>query len=421
MKNQRFHLSDAAVSRNCDGLVTKALAAGKITERDADLIREFIGEQTGKISPTREYKIIDTLILNREFFPQYADCKTGDVQVGVRKILNATKPNGEPRYKANTKTDRVKQAKQFFLWMCDNGYGTLNDRKIQKITPPRPDRMTKTAADILTEDEIHRMKKAARSSRDRAIVSVLYEGGLRASELGSLTWGDLRFTPWSVILNTDGKTGAPRYVPLVESRSYLAQWRNDYPGDPTEPNAFVFLTFRNRKPLTYSTLSYQLQDIAREAGIDKKFTCHIFRHSRITHLIQQGVPETHIKKMMWGNLTTDMFQTYAHITNRDIDDCMAVLHGISRPELDEEQQRRKKVLEPRQCSECGTVNGSTLNYCGTCGASLTEEARNTATRARDELQRMLAEDPSGLLEALQLTQDIRAAKTTARNEGGAEI
>ena len=54
-------------------------------------------------------------------------------------------------------------------------------------------------------------------------------------------------------------------------------------------------------------------------GISHPITPHTFRHSRITPLIQEGVNESVIKLMMWGNLSTDMFRTYAHLTNADID------------------------------------------------------------------------------------------------------
>ena len=42
----------------------------------------------------------------------------------------------------------------------------------------------------------------------------------------------------------------------------------------------------------------RLQTICRKAGITKNVTPHLFRHSRITHLIQEGLSERVIKKMM---------------------------------------------------------------------------------------------------------------------------
>lgn len=39
--------------------------------------------------------------------------------------------------------------------------------------------------------------------------------------------GDVVFTDWNVTATTAEKTGKRRYVPLIVSQSYLAQWKND--------------------------------------------------------------------------------------------------------------------------------------------------------------------------------------------------
>jgi len=43
----------------------------------------------------------------------------------------------------------------------------------------------------------------------------------------------------------------------------------------------------------------QLKRLAKRAGIERHITPHIFRHSRITHLIKENVSESVIKLMMW--------------------------------------------------------------------------------------------------------------------------
>lgn len=408
-------MSDNSYANHAAKLPAAAVQAGKITEKDAALIREFINDQTGSLSPRREYLITDILILNREFFPEYCTITTADAQEGIHRILNAVRPaDGAPRFKKNTLADRVKIMKRFFLWMCDNGYGeNLNEKKLQKIIPPPPDRMTKTAADLLSKEEIEALITAAENSRDRALISVLYEAGLRSRELADLTWGDLKFNSWNAVLNTAGKTGKPRYIPLVMSRSYLAQWKNDYPAE-LHPDSFVFVTLRkqgDRKeylPLSYVGLYYLIQKHAEKAGITKKITPHIFRHSRITHLIQDKIPETFNKKMMWGNISTNMYSTYAHIVNEDLDSCIAEINGI-RIKTDEEEEKKEKLLHPRQCRECGTVNAPTANFCSVCGSPLTSEAHTETETSQDELQTLL-QDESVMFEVLQAIKRAKAAR-----------
>ena len=106
--------------------------------------------------------------------------------------------------------------------------------------------------------------------------------------------------------------------------------------------------------------------IARHAGIEKHITPHIFRHSRITHLIKEQVPESVIKLMMWGNISTDMFRTYAHLTGQDIDSAMLKSYGISVTDNGNAASR----LEPVQCPHCRKINPPTSNYCFSCGQRL---------------------------------------------------
>jgi integrase/recombinase XerD len=208
---------------------------------------------------------------------------------------------------------------------------------------------------------------------------MLYEGGFRIGELGNLRWRQVKFTEWNVTVNVDDKTGKPRFIPLIISRSYLSQWRNDYSIERNE-NGFVFITSR-KEQLQYQGVAKQLRIIAKGANIDKKITPHIFRHSRITHLIQQGYNESVIKLMMWGNLSTGMFQTYAHHTSVDVEREVAAKAGIVTP-----TKKRGPSLEPRQCQRCYTINGPTHKFCAQCGLSLTGEVVDNLRVAHEQAE-----------------------------------
>ena len=186
-----------------------------------------------------------------------------------------------------------------------------------------------------------------------------------------MTWGDLTFDKYGVIANVNFKTNMPRYVRLIMSREYLAQWRACYKPDPNG-NALVFINERG-KPLIHATINKRLKCIAKTAGIQKHITPHVFRHSRITHLIKEGVPESVIKLMMWGNISTDMFRTYAHLTGQDIDSAMLKSYGISATDTNSNASR----LEPCQCPHCKKINPPVSNYCVSCGQSLTSVVIDT--------------------------------------------
>jgi len=95
--------------------------------------------------------------------------------------------------------------------------------------------------------------------------------------------------------------------------------------------------------------------------------------------------------MMWGNISTKMLTTYAHLTGKDIDDEISRLYG-----LDESKQKKQKRLEPIICPNCNLINPPGEDYCRNCMEALTPEAnakeeaiRNFILRNGDTLRTYL--------------------------------
>lgn len=398
----QFHLNNTA------GLGQKsldnALKEGRITPDDARLIQTYIRErsQNGQLKFSTKNKIAFYCLLWRKEAPPFNELTTDDVYSTLEKFTGA---NGDPtKYAQNTLHTLFGVVRPFLLWLIEEGHNSvLNEKKIRKIKRPSANTMTKKAADILTDDEIKQIIQACVTSRDRALIQMLYEGGFRIGELGNLTWGDIKFDTGKhgeklgVIVNTNQKTGKPRYVRLTMSREYLAAWKADYPFAP-EPESLVFITThrKTKEPVTYDGIRRQIQYIVERAGIKRKITPHLFRHSRITHLIQAGVPESVIKLSMWGSVDTDMFKTYAHLVSTDIDKAMFDLNGIKQPE-----EKKKDRLEARQCPVCFTVCGPLTNFCPECGSMLTEEAKETTL---DYTQQVI-DDPALKAALMNISQE----------------
>ena len=396
----RFHATEDKYREYTQNVFQKGLADGTITTDDAALIQEFIAEiqsTSPSISAGRIFKLLSILVSWRKFIPPYRTNTLNDLYLGIAEIKMAKRSNGQP-YARDTQNDYVKLLRRFYLWMIENEYSTIPEKKILKIKGPAPNMMTKTAEQLLTKEEVEAMLTKCQNSRDRALIAMLYEGGFRISELGRMRWNQIKFTDWNATVNVSGKTGKGRFIPLVMSRAYISQWRNDYPLDP-HSDAFVFLTETERKPLQYRGVAKQLSKIAKRAGISKHITPHIFRHSRITHLIQQGVQESIIKKMMWGNITTKQFQTYAHLTDEDIENEIAQKHGIITKE-----NKKEKVLEPRQCPRCFTVNAPTDKFCNSCMFPLDEEANMHVQELRDILANIPPEKLVKIMTSALLTE-----------------
>ena len=370
LKDSRFHSNN--ISQGIKAL-QRYQEKGVITEEDAHLIDEYLVKRKADkdLSQGRVTKILWTLLSWRQFVPPFRQNTMTDLYKGIDAIKTGTQKrtghSSEP-YSKNFVYDTVTIVKPFYLWMIEAGYSRLEEKDILALKRPKRNLMTKTVADILNEKEIKKMVLTCESTRDRAILMMLYDGGFRISELGRLTWGQISFDSYGVVINVDEKTGKPRYFRLIAATPYLAKWKDDYPFEPTGNN-LVFTSHQN-KAIEYNAIYRQIRRIAERAGIQKNVHPHIFRHTRITNLMEKGIPESVIKSMMWGSLTTDMFACYAHLSNRSIDDALLEQAGIKRREKDDTTD----ILAPRQCPVCHLINGPTSRFCGQCGMSLTEEA-----------------------------------------------
>jgi len=374
--------------------IDAALASNRITKRDADLIKEFIAERkvTANIGTSRANKFTYVLVGWRRFIGPFHEVSIADVYTSIDTMKNSLTQKGTP-FKQNTKHDWVRILRQFLLWMIENDYSSLPERKIRRIQVPTKDTMTHKAADLLTPEEVKAILAACRWSRDRALIGMLYEGGFRIGELAQMKWSDLSFDSTGVVANVNFKTGIPRYVRIIMAKAYLSQWRADYPGTP-EGDALVFLN-EQKRPLTNGGVIKQLRCICDRAGVTKHVTPHLFRHSRITHLINEGVSESVIKMMMWGSVHTTMFKVYAHLTGKDIDDELRRVYGIQAGE----EKKRVPKLEPRICPNCHSIMPPVADYCALCGESL---LKSRAVKEED-IQKFVKEHKEELMEYLDRT------------------
>jgi len=398
---QRFHGSKADLERYSENSLNKAVSDGRITEEDRDLLDRFVNwiQGTGaQLSPQRRFKLFYTLIGCR----RYLD--TPFSQATTNDLLNAAgKIKGSPEMAKNTKGDYVRFLKRFYLWLVEQGYSDIPERDIRKIKPPQYDVTTKTAEMMLSDEEVKAIVAACRTSRDRAFVMLLYEGGFRIGELASLTWSQVKIDEDFALINVYGKTEKPRMVPCRDSKAYLLQYMNDY-GIPSPPprDDLVFwgMWKGERVQMTYNGMAKIIKMAADKAGIQKKITPHIFRHSSITQAVRDGMGEQVIKSKYWGNSDTAMLKTYSHITGQDILNAVKERYGI---ETEPKKKKDRKTFGPVQCAECGFVNVPTNRHCGKCGEPLTEEARAKRTNTMKFIEQESEIDPD-LLAALRVIQ-----------------
>ncbi len=149
--------------------------------------------------------------------------------------------------------------------------------------------------------------------RDRAMLEVLYATGLRVSELVSLKISDLQLDVG--YLTAFGKRSKQRIVPLGEMavRSlghYLDAARPQLDRQRNSP--YVFLN-RSGEGLTRQGFWKMIKRRATEAGVVRKISPHVLRHSFATHLLDNGADLRSVQAML-GHADISTTQIYTHVT-----------------------------------------------------------------------------------------------------------
>jgi integrase/recombinase XerD len=155
-------------------------------------------------------------------------------------------------------------------------------------------------------------RNTPRGLRDAAMLLTMYAAGLRVSELVGLRVADADLRGGFVTVL--GKGGKRRLVPLDRSacsaiEAYRQQVRPLW-ARPTEP--CLFLTSR-RKPMTRQGFWKLIRAYGRAAGLSKRLTPHVLRHSFATHLLQGGADLRAVQAML-GHADISTTQIYTHVT-----------------------------------------------------------------------------------------------------------
>jgi integrase len=266
-------------------------------------------------------------------------------------------------YSTYTKKDYKVVLKRFFRFLEK---GEL----IKGVKTTIKENRKKLPGEILTKAEVIKMIEAADHPRNKVIIAMLYEGGLRIGELASLKIKDVEFDENGAVLRVRGKTGE-RVVRVVSSASLIAQWLEMHPRRKNkEAPLWVNLSSNYKKEgITYQGIRQNLKRIAEKAGVKKNITPHIFRHSRATHLAK-ALTEAEMNVYFGWVQGSDMPATYVHLSGRDVDDKILQIYNLKPKDKDREDEMR-----PIECPRCQYINAPVNRYCGRCGTVLDEGER----------------------------------------------
>jgi integrase/recombinase XerD len=216
----------------------------------------------------------------------------------------------------------ARAVRTFFTW-C-NGHGH------EVEAAPQLPRLPRRVLDVLTREEIGDMESASPSDRDKLVVRLLADTGIRANELCQLKLDDIVRRGTQTFLKIQGKGARERLVPIVPPlfRRLEQYIRRQRPTDHDTDRIFVSLTRRSsgvHEPLTPDGLNFIIQSAAQRAGITKRVYTHLMRHSWFTNGLRGGMDALTLSRI-GGHSSLRMLQdVYSHLNNEDDYEALARL------------------------------------------------------------------------------------------------
>ena len=305
-----------------------------------DLLNDFLEHleiESGRSKKTVEnYKLylerfleICSEILNKD------DLKPSDI---TREVLRKYRLKLN-RYGSENGGDDLKVITQAYHLIALRGFMKyLARRDIKSLDPSLIElpHVVRKQVTFLHFDEVEDMLEQIDLStesglRDRAIIELLYSGGLRVSELTSLNRDSINLERREFMVRGKGSKDRPIFI----SQSCADRVR-DYLDARTDSLPALFLnnsrnlqavdTSGDYRRMTPRSVERVVQKYARLAGITKHVSPHTLRHSFATDLLMNGADIRAVQSML-GHADISTTQIYTHVTDAHLRDIHEKFHS----------------------------------------------------------------------------------------------
>lgn len=298
-----------------------------------DAIHEFL--QYLEIEKGRSSKTIDNYGRYLERFVAYAKISSpGDLNESMIRDYRVWL-NRQPGTKVGRNVETMKRRTQNYYLIALRAFlKFLRKRGIESVSPERIElaKVGERHLDLITENELGRLLdapdvKTTQGLRDRAILELLFSTGLRVSELCALSTDDVDLSRDE--FSVRGKGDKVRVVFLSDAAKRCIK---DYLKARKDMDDAMFVQYgknaKNAKELRLTTRAVQrlVKFYAAKAGITRKVTPHVIRHSFATDLLGNGADLRSVQALL-GHANIATTQIYTHVTDSHLREVHKKFHS----------------------------------------------------------------------------------------------
>jgi integrase/recombinase XerD len=228
---------------------------------------------------------------------------------------------------SQTQRKRVLPIRSMFKWLTRQNrilYNPAADLDLPRteFRLPKCVLSAQEAEQVLNVPDI----RSAVGLRDRAILEVFYSTGIRRIELINLHVSDLDFERGTLMVR-QGKGKKDRLIPigaraLAWTRKYRDEARSLFMNGADE--GILFLTAQGFS-FTETRLSSLVRVHIDRAGIGKSGSCHLFRHTMATLMLENGADIRIIQEML-GHVSLEATKIYTRVSIRHLKDVHTLTH-----------------------------------------------------------------------------------------------
>jgi integrase/recombinase XerD len=243
-----------------------------------------------------------------------------------RHLFLHRKDDGQPLSTRSQHT-RITPLRAYFKWLARQNYILYNPASELEL-PRLERRLPKHVLSIKEAEAVLAMPDLALSTgiRDRAILETLYSTGMRRMELIGLHLHDID-TERGTVMIRQGKGKKDRMIPIGErALEWVAKYRDDVRLELAtgEDDGSLFLTNLG-EAFTPNRLTQLVRDHVNAAKTGKTGSCHLFRHTMATLMLENGADIRFIQAML-GHANLETTQIYTQVSIRKLKDIHTATH-----------------------------------------------------------------------------------------------
>lgn len=243
-----------------------------------------------------------------------------------RSLYHLRKANGEP-ISFRGQHARLVPLRAFFKWLARQNYLLYNPASELEL-PRLEQRLPKH---VLTKAEVEQVMRMPNLDepmglRDRAILETFYSTGMRRSELMHLSIFDLDRERGTIMIR-QGKGKKDRMIPIGERAvKWIDRYQQDVRPDLAveRGNATLFLTSTG-EAFTPNRLTQMVREYVQAADLGKSGSCHLFRHTMATLMLENGADIRYIQAML-GHAELSTTQIYTQVSIRKLKEIHTATH-----------------------------------------------------------------------------------------------